>query len=195
MMSRNYQSMSASWPYESPFVEADPVKELEWNKKAAALGNSDGMLRAASMVKNPDSYGSQWPRDLALAEKYYVQAYEAGDPYGAIEMGILAMDPKFGGPDFAKAEVWYKRAGPKGEGYLSYVKRRKAEAEVASKPQTSAGPFPPRPLKRQGVVSCATNCNNADCYRTYDDGRQVHFQARQKWNPFESRFEFDSGGC
>lgn len=194
-MSNTYRTRSVTHPRASTFVEPDPLKALEWSKRAAALGNTDGMLSVASMLKDPDSYGSRWPRDLALAKKYYIQAYEAGDPYGAIEMGIIAMDPKLGGPDFAQAELWYKRAGAKGESYLAYVNRRKAEADNASKTQRSAGPFPPRPLKRQGVVSCATKCNNADCYRTYDDGRQVHFQAQQKWNPFENRFEFDSGGC
>jgi hypothetical protein len=45
------------------------------------------------------------------------------------------------------------------------------------------------------VVSCNTKCINGDCYRTYDDGRKLHFQAKQKWDPFESRFDWDSGSC
>jgi hypothetical protein len=44
-------------------------------------------------------------------------------------------------------------------------------------------------------VTCNTRCNNGDCYRTYNDGRKVRFQARQKWNPFNNQFEWDSGGC
>jgi hypothetical protein len=59
----------------------------------------------------------------------------------------------------------------------------------------SAGPYPAQPAKRPGVVSCNTNCRNGDCYRTYEDGRKVHFQATQKWNPFENRFDWDSGSC
>lgn len=59
----------------------------------------------------------------------------------------------------------------------------------------SDGPWPARPAKRPGVTSCNTRCVNGDCYRTYDDGRHVRFQAQQKWNPFNSQFEWDSGGC
>jgi hypothetical protein len=36
---------------------------------------------------------------------------------------------------------------------------------------------------------------NADCWRTYDDGRKAKFRARQKWNPFKNRFEWDAGPC
>jgi hypothetical protein len=44
-------------------------------------------------------------------------------------------------------------------------------------------------------VTCNTRCNNGDCYRSYGDGRQVHFQAKQKFNPLSSQFEFDTSGC
>jgi len=61
--------------------------------------------------------------------------------------------------------------------------------------QESASQFPPKPERRPGGVSCNTRCVNGDCFRTYDDGRTVRFQARQKWNPFANQFEWDSGTC
>jgi hypothetical protein len=73
--------------------------------------------------------------------------------------------------------------------------RKPVAAEEAPKPVASADRYPARPAKVSGRVSCNTNCMNADCYRTYDDGRKVRFRAKQKWNPFDSRFEFDSGSC
>lgn len=56
-------------------------------------------------------------------------------------------------------------------------------------------PFPARPAPKPGYTTCNTQCYNGNCYRTYDDGRQVNFQAQQKWNPFNNQFEWDSGGC
>ena len=71
-----------------------------------------------------------------------------------------------------------------------------ASAEPATAPITSANdPYPPRPQAQAGVTTCRTNCNNGDCYRTYADGRKKHFQAPQKWNSLNNRFEFDAGTC
>ncbi len=54
---------------------------------------------------------------------------------------------------------------------------------------------PAPPAKRPGLVSCNTNCMNGDCYRTYDNGKKVHFQAPLKWNSLSGKMEFDSGPC
>lgn len=62
-------------------------------------------------------------------------------------------------------------------------------------PAQARGPWPARPARVPGVVSCRTQCVNGDCYRTYDDGRKIHFHARQKWDPFQNTFTFDSGSC
>ncbi len=59
---------------------------------------------------------------------------------------------------------------------------------------SSNGLFPARPAKVPGRTSCNTRCTNADCYRTYDDGRQEHFQAQRKMNAF-GEWEWDSGSC
>jgi len=69
--------------------------------------------------------------------------------------------------------------------------------KLANAPTASAAddPFPPAPAKTPGRVSCNTRCINADCWRTYDDGRKVKFRAKSKWNPFENRFEWDAGPC
>lgn len=57
------------------------------------------------------------------------------------------------------------------------------------------GPFPTAPAARPGVVTCSTKCINGDCYRTYDDGRQVRFQAKRVYNALTSQWEWDSGSC
>ncbi len=57
----------------------------------------------------------------------------------------------------------------------------KVEKAVASKPaEQPAGQCPARPESKPGLTTCNTGCVDGDCYRTYGDGRKVHFQARQK---------------
>lgn len=76
------------------------------------------------------------------------------------------------------------------------LEHQAASPEVKKTTKTESGiNWPARPAKRPGVVSCNTRCFNGDCYRTYDDGRQVRFQAQQIWNPLSGSFEWDSGGC
>ena len=80
--------------------------------------------------------------------------------------------------------------------YLAHpaVKERNQRAAVAM-PDWSASGYPARPAKKPGVVSCNTHCFSGECYRTYDSGRHVHFQAPYKWNPLSGRMELDSGSC
>lgn len=55
--------------------------------------------------------------------------------------------------------------------------------------------FPERPATRVGLISCNTRCVNAACWRTYDNGRKVQFQAKSVFDSFTSEWKFDSGGC
>ena len=87
-------------------------------------------------------------------------------------------------------------------GYLDskVVTEVKAVAEVKSEKviNKSAKPtsnFPPRPASQPGKTVCSTKCFNAQCFRTYSDGREVKFTAKQVWDPFNSTWKFDSGGC
>lgn len=70
-----------------------------------------------------------------------------------------------------------------------------AAEDVRPTGASSADPFPARPAKQPGVVSCNTRCFNASCWRTYDDGQQVRFQAQRKYDAFSGEWKYDSGGC
>jgi alpha/beta superfamily hydrolase len=70
----------------------------------------------------------------------------------------------------------------------------KALAAVPAQ-QVSDDPFPNRPNKIPGRVSCNTRCLNATCWRTYDDGKKVRFQAQRKYDAISGEWKFDSGGC
>ncbi|AJR09489.1 sel1 repeat family protein [Photobacterium gaetbulicola] len=83
------------------------------------------------------------------------------------------------------------------KGYkLGFVPSSSAqEPKVATPTRSNTSQFPAKPAKVPGRVSCNTRCINSTCYRTYDDGREVKFQAQQKFNAFTGQFEWDSGGC
>jgi TPR repeat protein len=103
--------------------------------------------------------------------------------------------------NFAKALDAYLKKAEAPQPAAPTPKADKASApkagKVAKAPTASAAddPFPPAPARTPGRVSCSTRCINADCWRTYDDGRKVKFRAKSKWNPFENRFEWDAGPC
>jgi TPR repeat protein len=59
----------------------------------------------------------------------------------------------------------------------------------------SGDSFPARPGKTPGVVSCNTRCVNAACWRTYDNGKKVRFQAQHKFDALSGEWKFDSGAC
>ena len=61
--------------------------------------------------------------------------------------------------------------------------------------RAASSPYPAAPAPRPGYITCRTNCMNGDCYRTYSDGRQVHFQAKRTYNSLSGEWEWDSGGC
>ncbi|MCL2344846.1 MAG: hypothetical protein FWC58_03215 [Desulfobulbus sp.] len=79
--------------------------------------------------------------------------------------------------------------------YLAKPAVKEGRRPATAPPTQAQGRYPAQPAKRPGVVSCNTNCVNGDCYRTYDDGRRVHFQAPLKWNALSGQMEFDSGPC
>lgn len=93
----------------------------------------------------------------------------------------------------ALSDGWRQIYARKGDmvGFISDGLLRPARSQAA----TPLDRFPARPQRRAGVISCNTNCWNGDCYRTYDDGRKVRFQARMNFNPFTNQMEWDSGPC
>ena len=93
---------------------------------------------------------------------------------------------------------WLEVVSSKGY-HLGYVQNNdvtdKALRTYSSSSASSSSPFPARPAKVAGRVSCNTRCINSTCWRTFDDGRQVKFQAQRKYNAFSGEFEWDSGSC
>ena len=76
-----------------------------------------------------------------------------------------------------------------------FARTAEEDDEEASDRIASSDPFPARPTKTPGVTSCNTRCVNAACWRTYDSGKKVQFQAKHVYDPLSSQWKFDSGNC
>ncbi|WP_028453653.1 tetratricopeptide repeat protein [Chitinilyticum aquatile] len=56
-------------------------------------------------------------------------------------------------------------------------------------------PYPEKPNKVSGSITCNTQCYNSECYRTYDTGKKVKFRAKNKYNPVSGQWEWGPGSC
>ncbi|MCA1979294.1 MAG: sel1 repeat family protein [Thiobacillus sp.] len=186
-------------------VPQDYKEAVVWYRRAAEQGNADAQNNLGVMYAN----GRGVPQDRVLAYALY-NLSAANDPSAdnkatdnraqlaeqlnnnAIE-AAQALTRELARPgNFGRAlDAWLKKPAHAKPADAS----RRAKAEGSPDAPAATGGFPPRPAKVPGRVSCNTRCVNAQCWRTYDNGRKVKFIARQKWNPFENRFEWDSGSC
>jgi len=79
--------------------------------------------------------------------------------------------------------------------YLKTQQKPTPKKPVAGAIPKAPSQYPERPSKISGKTSCNTRCFNGDCYRTYDNGKQKHFQVSPTYNPLNSQWEFNSGPC
>lgn len=138
------------------------------------------------------SVGLHLEKNISEAERYFELAWKQG--HFTVPFYMVVQYTKGGTfeKSLPKARLWAGRC----TGLTSVACRGKVEdleAQVENSQHTS--PFPPAPVKRPGVVSCNTNCNNGNCYRTYDDGRRVQFEAPARVDPFTNQMTWDAGSC
>lgn len=81
------------------------------------------------------------------------------------------------------------------DAYAARPAVRERQVAAATLPAPTSGAYPARPAKRAGVVTCNTRCVNGDCWRTYDDGHQVHFQAKRVFDSLSGDWKWDGGSC
>lgn len=190
---------SLGWYYESGTAVLQDFREAaNWYRKAATAGNAFGQRNLGRLYR--DGEGVQ--KDLVAAYAWLNLAAAAGHPDAPRERNEVAQE-------LSREEIVLaqKLAADWKPGTLipetprpstarrTAIPTALADARTEAAKSQGAGPYPAAPPKRAGVVSCSTNCRNGDCYRTYDDGRRVRFQANQRWNQLENRFDWDSGSC
>ena len=173
-------------------VTKDDAQAAEWYGKSAAQGNELAQHNLAHLYRN----GHGVERALVTAYAWMNLSAAGGHENAPAERDEIAA--KLSAADLAKAQKLSREWKP---GQLIPVVSASVSARPSQKPaaairttSSSNGLFPARPAKVPGRTSCNTRCMNADCYRTYDDGRQEHFQAQRKLNAF-GEWEWDSGSC
>lgn len=174
-------------------VLQDDAEALAWYERAARQGNAWGQRNLGLMLRD----GRGVARDPIRAHAWLnlAGAAEVPHPNAAKDRDELA--ESLSAAQLADAQRLAREWKP---GAALGAARVKVAAAVPAPrapeaPAAGNNPYPARPAAQAGRTTCNTRCMNGDCYRTYDSGRQVHFQARQKWNPLNNQFEWDSGGC
>jgi hypothetical protein len=182
----------------------DYVEAVRLYEAAARQGEPYGQRNLAMMYREGLGVASDavvayaWANLAASADSPHPNAAEERDAMKAyMSKEVIAEGQRL-------AREW-KPGKPLGKSKLQPVSAAAAKvaADIATlaktlearQPADHEGQFPARPEAKPGLVTCNTRCTNGDCYRTYGDGRKVRFQARQKWNPFNNQFEWDSGSC
>lgn len=178
------------WFWTKPSRSAEETQQAaEWFRRSAQQGNQASSFRLAYMMAT----GLGVPRDEEKAATLLASTAKAGylpgqRIYGMyLEAGLgVKQNPE-------EALYWYDRAAEKGDEESRDLALKLRSRLVAENRGDS--PFPSVPDAILGRVTCNTRCINGNCYRTYDDGKQVRFQARQDWDPMQNTFVWDSGGC
>lgn len=168
----------------------DASEASQWFKKAARAGDGYAQRNLASLYVS----GMGVPKSLVTAHAWMNLAASAGHDLAPAEREKIAalLTPA----DVEKAQK-LAREWKRGE-LLAEVKASPvalaAKAPVQGNVGGGGSPFPAKPAKVPGRTSCNTRCVNGDCYRTYDDGRQIRIQATRKMNPF-GEWVWDAGNC
>ncbi|MEO8838016.1 MAG: tetratricopeptide repeat protein, partial [Herbaspirillum sp.] len=178
-------------------VPKDQVQAVTWCRKAAEQGLAAAQNNLGSMYV----YGTGVTQNLVAA--YALQNLAAARGNQLAVENLKKNEANMSPQDIARAQKLSRQMHESGTVLApldAWLKANPARLRPASTsapvPATrSSSPYPAVPAKRRGVVSCNTSCSNGSCYRTYDSGKKVHFQAKQKFNPFNSQFEWDAGSC
>lgn len=197
----------AEWRRKREADEANQTKQL---RREAEQGNAQAQFQLGTKY----SLGEEVAKDDAEALKWLRRSADQGFPRAQLMIGIGYASGRYGlTKNSVEAKKWLQKASANrtdawaqgsAETFLAELYGiNSAKNSVASlnnltreKPiAQNNDPYPQRPDKQPGAVACRTNCINADCYRTYGDGRKVRFQAKRIFDPLNNQWKYDSGGC
>lgn len=178
-------------------VLQDDAEALAWYERAARQGNAWGQRNLGLMLRD----GKGVPRDPIRAHAWLNLAGAAEEPHPGASKDRDELAEGLSPAQLADAQRLAREWKAGAAMGAPRVKVAAAAPAAPAAPRPAEAPvagnhaFPARPAAQPGRTSCNTRCVNGDCYRTYDNGRQVRFQAKQKWNPLNNQFEWDSGSC
>jgi TPR repeat protein len=171
-------------------VLQDYAQAVIWYRKAAAQGDDYAQRNLANFYRH--GLGGL-PQSNVTAYAWMNLAAASGNSDAPKERDEIAA--QLSTADLQKAQA-LSRAWKSGQAIpeIHDAARLKSAPRAMTDGNVPAnGPFPAKPERKPGVTSCNTRCVNAECYRTYDDGRQVHFQAKRVFEFGE--WKWDSGEC
>lgn len=190
-----YAVMLASYFYKGEYISQNDREAAKWFKKLAIQGDAWAQRMLGHMLKS----GRGVSIDVVSAYAWLSLAAKGNDPPRDTTQARSELADQMSEEQIAdgqRLEREWTMGSDLGKVRVKSVKPTKANlSAVADNESRQEGGWPIRPDRRPGVTSCNTNCINGDCRRTYDDGRKVRFQAKQKWNPFNNQLEWDSGSC
>ena len=169
----------------------DPVEAVRWYVLAAGQGYALGQRNLAMMLRD----GTGIARDPIRAHAWLNLASAADKPYPAAAQERDALADDLTPEQLADAQRLAREWKPGSA--MGAPRVKVAAAPLTPKPvaATASDLFPARPNAQPGRTACNTRCNNGSCYRTYDNGRKVQFQAQRKYNAFTSQWDWKSGSC
>jgi len=170
-------------------VPKDVNKAMRLYRQCSSLG-ADNCTKSLAIH---NATGRLIPQNLPESERFMELAWKQAGTNGtftAYEFAMLYLNDSHVPKSLAKADQWLSRCSSQ---LICRIKGAEVRQQLQAEQASSR--FPARPQARAGVTTCNTQCANSDCYRTYDDGRQVRFQAQQKWNAMSNQFEWDAGSC
>ena len=173
-------------------VPQDFKEAVRWYRSAADQGHAGAQNNLGAMFGQAHGV----PHLPVLQHALYNLARAQGNETAASNLKNL--EPDLTPQEIADAQALARdMAKPGGliKALDAYVKAHPAGKSRKLSSAPPAGPYPAQPAKRPGVVSCNTNCNNGDCYRTYDSGRKVHFQAKHRYDALQGNWIWDAGSC
>ena len=166
-------------------LDKNYARAVYWLAKAAQQGDSGA-------IWNLDSTGARERLTLLTVNRPSINIREKAETTSPIVAKASQGDTLY---QLSNENGWYEVYVSSGH-ILGFVSELLVTVNNKSnQKQSSNDPYPERPAPRAGHTTCNTSCTNGSCYRTYSDGKKIHFQAPQKWNPFTNQFEWDSGGC
>ena len=186
-------------------VSQDYTKAAFWYLKSAEQDNAVALCNLGDLYEN----GSGVPHNRRVAYALYNLASADGLLKGSIHRNRLAQRMSNGelnsGENLTRNMAKNKKnissvitAFIASENYHkieSALKNKKESPSTKTNPKAANDIWPLRPAKQPGATTCNTRCINGSCWRTYDNGRHVHFTVSPSIDPFSGDISYKQPPC
>ena len=176
-------------------VPQDYAQAVSWYRKAAEQGNADAQNNLGNRYDN----GQGVPQDAVIAYALY-NLSAAKDPSkdNPATSNRPSLASKMTEAQIEQAQQLTQRMQTIGVLKAIDFMPKRRPTSLSHRPdasQNTNSPWPARPAKVPGQTTCNTRCLNGSCWRTYDNGRHVHFNVAPSIDPFSGNMTFNPPSC